>query len=423
MRSVRVLFAAGIASTLVLISSIAVAGAQGSDAESKRREPGDARQSVRVLLEDLSSPKGLGVTGDRDLVIGQGAFGPPGPVLVFSRHGSSKGTTEEVTEPLGLLDVAISPVDGTGWGIGPDATPAANGHLYHQLADGTIDDVLDITAYQAGDPDKVDRDVPPNAIESNAYGLTIARNGHALIADAAGNDIIRVTPDGVATTVARFDVQMVATDHLPADFPGGPLPPAIEAESVPTTVTIGPDGAIYVGELKGFPFRPGSSNIWRIEPDAQDAWCSTDEADPTGACSLYRTGFTAIQDLAFGKRNDRFYVYELAADGVLAFEAALEPESGVPFPAAVLLEVKHNRGHDKHDREKANGEDQQAARREKHGKESRTELAAGQLSQPGGVVVVGGKVYVTDGVFTGGRLLSIGQHGWHHDDGDDDDDS
>jgi hypothetical protein len=26
---------------------------------------------------------------------------------------------------------------------------------------------------------------------------------------------------------------------------------------VPTSVAIGKDGAIYVGELKGFPFRPG----------------------------------------------------------------------------------------------------------------------------------------------------------------------
>jgi hypothetical protein len=45
------------------------------------------------------------------------------------------------------------------------------------------------------------------------------------------------------------------------------------------------------------------------------------------------------------------------------------------------------------------------------GKGRRTKLAAGQLSQAGGIVVVKGKVYVTDGMFTGGRLLQIRRNG------------
>ena len=32
-------------------------------------------------------------------------------------------------------------------------------------------------------------------------------------------------------------------------------------------------------------------------------------------------------------------------------------------------------------------------------------------SQRGGIVVVGGNVYVTDGMFTSGRLLKIVRHG------------
>ena len=46
-----------------------------------------------------------------------------------------------------------------------------------------------------------------------------------------------------------------------------------------------------------------------------------------------------------------------------------------------------------------------------HG-DKRTELATGELSQPGGIVVVNGKIYVTDGMFTGGRLLRISRNGW-----------
>ena len=70
---------------------------------------------------------------------------------------------------------------------------------------------------------------------------------------------------------------------------------------------------------------------------------------------------------------------------MLAFEAG---ETTGVFPPAVLLEVRDN------------------GRRHQR----RTELAAGELSQPGGVVVTGGDVYVTDGIFTGGRLLEVDRH-------------
>jgi hypothetical protein len=330
--------------------------------------------SVKVLLSDLSSPKGLAVTQERDLAIAQGAFGPPGPVLVLDLHGRNRGTVTPVTDPANLIDVAISPKDGTGWAIdGNDGT------LLHQLADGTIVPVANIPTYQQTDPDPVDRDMPANPIESNPYGLAVARNGDALVVDAAGNDLIRFTPDGVGTTMARFDIESLSTAHIPPDFiPGVTLPEFLESEAVPTTVTVGPDGAIYVGELQGFPFNVGSSQIWRIKPWAKDAWCSVNT--PDRGCRVYSEGYTAIQDIAFG--NNRLYVYELAAEGTLAFEAGFE--SGV-FPPAVLLEVKSHRHH-----------------------ERRTELAAGQLSQPGGIVVTRGKVYVTDGMFSVGRLLRVG---------------
>lgn len=137
------------------------------------------------------------------------------------------------------MDVAISPLDDTGRGIRGD------GIVVHQLADGTVDEVLDMPAYQAEDPDPVNQEGVPD--ESHPYGLTIAPNGDALIADAAGNDIIRVTPEGEAWTVARFDVEATPTDHV-----GDPtLPPMLDAEAVPTTVTFGPGGDIYVGQLKG----------------------------------------------------------------------------------------------------------------------------------------------------------------------------
>lgn len=331
---------------------------------------GGGSTKVRVLAEGLSSPKGLATTGTGDPVVAQGAFGPPGPVLVFPQSGPDKGAAIPVTDPVNLTDVAISPIDGTGWGIGPGELPD-HAYLYHQLADGTIETVLDITAYQATDPDPVDQE--GIAEESNPFGLTVDQLGNALIADAAGNDLIKVTPSGDATTVARFDLEAVETDHLPPEF--GVFPPEITAEAVPTTVTIGPDGAIYVGELKGFPFRPGTSNVWRIDPHATGVLCSVNT--PSQGCSVYRGGFTGIQDIAFGP-DKKLYVLELAEGGVLAFEGGFETGE---FPPAVLLKTSS------------------------HG---RTELAAGQLSEPGGIAFGrGGKLYATDGTFSDGRLLRI----------------
>jgi NHL repeat len=182
----------------------------------------------------------------------------------------------------------------------------------------------------------------------------------------------------VATTVARFDVESISTDHLP---PEAGFPPTIDAEAVPTSVTIGPDGAIYVGELKGFPFRPGSSHVWRVGANANGATCSVNT--PSAGCTVYKNRLTAIQDIDFNLRNGRLYVYELAADGVLAFEAGFETGD---FPPAVLLQIAKTGG----------------------GKERRRELAAGQLSQPGGIAIApNGRIFVTDGVFGDGRILQV----------------
>lgn len=322
-----------------------------------------ARPRVQVLLSGLSSPKGLALALDGNLIVGQGAFGPPAPVLVYLLKGPDRGDTIEITEPINVVDVAEGP-DGSGWAIGGDRV------LYRQDLSGNIEPVLDIAAYQETDPDPFDQEDAPT--ESNPYGLAVHPTGDALVADAAGNDLLRVSPDGDATTVARFDVESISTNHIPDPT----LPRRIDAEAVPTSVTIGPDGWIYVGELKGFPFRPRTSHIWRIDPNADGVLCSVN--DRAAGCSHIRGRFTAINDIAFNRRNAALYVYQLAADGVLAFEEGFETGN---FPPAVLLRVKGD---------------------------ERTRLGVRRLSQPGGVVVArDGKVYVTDGMFSDGRLLRV----------------
>ena len=132
----------------------------------------------------------------------------------------------------------------------------------------------------------------------------------ALVIDAGGNDLLRVDNRGNIELVATFPVEFVSTDNfndLACGAPGCAIPPPfIPAEAVPTSVVVGPDGAMYVGELKGFPAPTGASNIWRIEPGASGVACGVD----SGCTKVFDGGFTSIVDLAFGP-DGRLYVSEL----------------------------------------------------------------------------------------------------------------
>ena len=89
----------------------------------------------------------------------------------------------------------------------------------------------------------------------------------------------------------------------PNPFPpppdGPPLPPIIPMQAVPTGVVKGPDGALYMSQLTGFPFPVGGANVYRIDPRS-------------GKTSVYATGFTNIIDLDFGK-DGTLYVLEMDA--------------------------------------------------------------------------------------------------------------
>ena len=325
----------------------------------------DHHGGVQVLLKDLSSTKGIAIASNNSVAIGQGAYGPPGPALEYFFKGPKKGTATPLTDPVNIVDIAMTP-DGAGWAIGGDHV------LYRQAPGGSIHAVLDIAAYQAADPDPYN--LPPqDPAETNPFGLAALKSNDVLIADAAGNDVIRVSPGGAARTVARWTLEMVKTDKV-----GDPtLPPKLPAEAVPTSIAIGRDGWAYVGQLMGFPGRPGSAHIWRINPNAVGALC--DAKHTTRNCKVWKSGFTSIIDLAFNPKNGTLYVYEIARAGWLKFEEGFKTGK---FPPAVLLEVRsHHRNR---------------------------ELVRGKLSQPGGVAVArDGSIFVTDGMFSNGRLLRI----------------
>ena len=75
-------------------------------------------------------------------------------------------------------------------------------------------------------------------------------------------------------------------------------------QAVPTAVAKGPDGALYVGELTGFPFPVDGANVYRVPADG---------GDPV----VFASGFTNIIDIAFGP-DGSLYVLEITKNGLLS---------------------------------------------------------------------------------------------------------
>jgi hypothetical protein len=148
--------------------------------------------------------------------------------------------------------------------------------------------------------------------DSNPFDVH-ALSGHtALVADAGANALLRANKLGSVRVVASFPDSVVSTANI-KELAGCPdsgadfcfLPDAMPAQATPTSVAVGADGSMYVGELRGFPGPTGESSVWRIAPGTSRARCGS-----SPACAKVLEGFTSIIDLAFGP-DGKLYVAEL----------------------------------------------------------------------------------------------------------------
>ena len=205
---------------------------------------------------------------------------------------------------------------------GGDPTDASAASLY-RIKNGNVTKIADLGAFEAA------VDPAGDEPESNPFDLAKWRGGKAFVADAAGNSILAVDRNGNVDWVASLPQHLVSTQPLKdaVGCPNAPpdlaefcdLPEMFEADPVATTVAIGPDGAIYAGELTGFPATPGTSRVWRIEPDARHVKCLEDN-DEDDDCTLVETPpFTSIIDINFGE-DGTAYVLELDEASWLAAE-------------------------------------------------------------------------------------------------------
>jgi hypothetical protein len=188
------------------------------------------------------------------------------------------------------------------------------------------------------------RDYP----DSNPYALTPKPGGGFYVVDAAANTLDSVDQRGKVRVLA----------YIP-NTPAG-------SDAVPTCLDMGPDGAVYIGQLTGRDSSATAANVYRYEP-----W--------SGELTVWQSGFSTITGCGFGANGD-FYVTEYDTTGF--------PPTG--NPDGVVIQISKEDG-------------------------TRTVLGAGQLFAPAGFLAgPDGSIYVANNtIFPGtgsptGEVVKIG---------------
>jgi hypothetical protein len=237
----------------------------------------------------------------------------------------------------------------TGGGGEEGSPPPPGSATLYRIKDGDVSAVADLGKFEA------DNDPDGAGVDSNPYHLAKLSQNKILVADAAGNDILVVDEHGNIDWVAVLPKHEISTQPVKdaAGCPAGPpdicgLPDTFEADAVATSVGVGPDGAIYAGELTGFPATPGFSRVWRIEPDARHVNCGSDDDE----CTLVKTpAFTSIVDITFGK-DGTAYVVELDEASWLAATEGGGGQGGT----VNACRIQHDGGDDNSERRRDNGD-------------------------------------------------------------------
>lgn len=340
-----------------------------------------------VILTGLDNPRGLEFGPEGALYIaqaGRGGDGACGPGPEGTRcYGESGAITRYDVRNGSVVDVvtglpSLATEDGQMFAIGVnDLSLQGRGNLFFTIGFGgdprtrgifgangdtlaTVGRATPNGAWkQIADLGQFETDNNPTGdeIDSNPYGI-LALPGRQVVTDAGANALVEIGANGKVSTLATFPNRL-------APLPGPPPQPMIPMDAVPTSVAVGPDGDFYVGQLTGFPFPVGGANVYRVPAKG-------------GTPVVVASGFTHIVDLTFGP-DGSLYVLQIARNGLLA---AFE---GNDWTGALTRIAPDG---------------------------TRTELAPGVLTAPGGVAVGSdGAIYVTNNsIYSGiGEVIRIRQ--------------
>lgn len=310
--------------------------------------PGSATAaSVTPIADGFAGPLQIAVGATGSVYVAQDFSG------VLSRV-SRKGVADLVTAPGTEIAGVAALGNGTVFyttTFGPEDAPQAQ--LRRVLPNGRTSTVADLGAYEATmNPDQGNTygfvgitpdcaaQLPPEVgppsysgiVDSHPYAVALAP-GAVLVADAAGNDILRVSADGSISTVAVLPPQPALVTAEAAGALGLPdcaVGLTYNFEAVPTDVEVGRDGQLYVSLLPGGPEDPSfgaRGSVYRVDPS-------------TGASQRIATGFAGATNLALGA-GGTIYVSELFADQIAVVRGGSRVGS---IPLAQPAAVEYARG-------------------------------------------------------------------------------
>jgi glucose/arabinose dehydrogenase len=162
------------------------------------------------------------------------------------------------------------------------------GHLLKSSQAGQLRDVADVGDFDYSWSNAHFDLAPHDFPDANPYGV-LALPNKIYVADAAANTLNLVQPNG--------------SDVILAFFPNN-----IIADSTPTCVALGPDGALYIGTLAfvdSITFGP-SAKVYRVDPNQADP---SDLSKVLNVATLWATGLGPINGCAFGP-DGSFYASE-----------------------------------------------------------------------------------------------------------------
>jgi hypothetical protein len=324
--------------------------------------------NLQVLASGLNNPRGLALTASgHNLLVAEAGAGGSAPCFegpegnaCLGNSGAiaivnvSSGSVERVVTGLPSLalsdppgfnatgphDVAAIDDDQFYIVMGLGGTPAVRaslgsgaallGQVVHARRGETPQSLIDMASFE------VANDVDGAGPDSNPYAIA-QRSDRLFVVDAGANALTAVDHDGRAQVATMFPERLApAPPFIDPPPPGGQIP----MQAVPNSATVGPDGAIFVGQLTGFPFPVGGASVYRIGAN--------------GEAETYASGFTNIIDIDFDDQGN-LYVLEIAKDGLLAAEngppqgrlVRVDPDSkaqtvvasaGLVAPSSVLID-------------------------------------------------------------------------------------
>jgi|ERR1043166_1604290 hypothetical protein len=259
---------------------------------------------ISTVVSGLHSPRGLAFgPGDQLYAAEAGDADHNGAIIAIRNAMSNHATYRTIVDGLvtigsegEFLGIDGISVLGRGtnagiyaiYGESPQATMGNNtfGSLIRVNALGGVQTIANVGFFDyvwTGQHSILWEEFP----DANPYGI-LALPGHIYVADAGANTLDEVLPDGTVTVLAYF-------------------PNEIIRDAIPTCVTQGPDGALYIGTLAlvdSLQLGP-SAKVYRVDP------AHVNLIDPTMTpMTLWAHGLHPINGCTFGP-DGNFYASEL----------------------------------------------------------------------------------------------------------------